>query len=382
LYREKSPVLHPDGRPSVINCLNGELWLTDEGPELRPHDPESLLPWKPNISWIETWGEGEKVAPIYSKFIRNLFAIEDSDEREKVINCLEEVISIGLFRPKADHLAMLWFLGQGANGKTSLMNIIVSVVGEDLCPTMNVNQLREGSNETRFLPTARFALDDDVSMSGTFDDGMLKKLSGPTRLSIKKLYENLYIALVDLLLIMGMNHTPEIRDMSHGLWRRVFPFFFEKTFRKDVSEGHPCSARQDWLENIMSNERERSGIMARWVSAHYRLRERGYFDIPETVKKWRERIRHDADTMLTFINHCLEPDVNSEIKFTELIDGYGNWLDSEGLPDQRYSRSNKGLTKHLEELGFKTVRRQNAMYLIGYRFREGAKQELFQSTIF
>ena len=30
-------------RPSVINCINGELWLTEERPELRAHSPSSYL---------------------------------------------------------------------------------------------------------------------------------------------------------------------------------------------------------------------------------------------------------------------------------------------------------------------------------------------------
>ena len=56
--------------PNVINCRNGELWISQEGSvSLQPHRPESYL-----THCIETEYDPEATSPMYDRAVAEIFS--------------------------------------------------------------------------------------------------------------------------------------------------------------------------------------------------------------------------------------------------------------------------------------------------------------------
>ena len=102
-------------RPSVINCANGELWLTDEGAQLRPHRPESYLTSCSTIKY-----DPLAMAPTFETAMRGILSLPGGTpmaDQDDMLRHIEELLGYSI-QTRRNLKAFVMIVGPGDNGKT------------------------------------------------------------------------------------------------------------------------------------------------------------------------------------------------------------------------------------------------------------------------
>ena len=157
------------GPNCVINTLSGELWIDDGGGvQMRPHRPSSGLRAIAPVHY-----DPDALCPRFDLAMAEIF--RDSSDPSDMVRHVLEVMGYAT-QPRRDIAAIVCLVGGGANGKTSLLSLLQTLVGAD--------QVYAGSggalNDRFTLPNLAGRLlyvDDDLSDGARLNDGVLKQMS-------------------------------------------------------------------------------------------------------------------------------------------------------------------------------------------------------------
>lgn len=200
---------------TVINVRNGLLnWRTGK---LEPHDPDFLTPWQIPVNFDPA---AESLAA--RKFLFDLF--EDSD----VIAVVQELLGLLLIpEPKYDALFILH--GEGANGKSTFINMIVQFLGRENIVTIPLHDLAS----SRFRPAE---IENKLAVVGTDIDGQAIKATGLVKaivsgdeVMVERKFAQPYWIRPVARLVYSCNELPYSDDRSFGFFRRIkiIPFRFK-----------------------------------------------------------------------------------------------------------------------------------------------------------
>jgi putative DNA primase/helicase len=138
-------------------------------------------------------------------------------------------------------------------------------------------------------------------------------------------------------ILWAMNDLPQLRDQQSGLWRRVhvvnFPAIPEDKRDPSVKEAIKC---------------EGPGILVWALEGLRRLRQRGGFDVPPSVRAATEDYRADNDLAAQFLAYADIKPGTTEVSAQSLTKAYNAWRDDNG--SGRVSTTTAG--KEWARLGF------------------------------
>ena len=142
--------------PPVINCANGEVWITPDGsPDLRPHRPESHL-----RHCLDVVYDPKAACPEYDKAL--LGNLCQGRQAEGHGPALERACSATSSNPSRNIPIIVIMSGAGDNGKTVLIRTVMRLLGHDLVHAQRVEDL----DKSRFAIGSLFGkclfVDDDV----------------------------------------------------------------------------------------------------------------------------------------------------------------------------------------------------------------------------
>jgi putative DNA primase/helicase len=117
-----------------------------------------------------------------------------------------------------------FFIGNGANGKTTFCNVLGGIIG-DFCAELNAESLLEqkgrGQNfDIAAVEAARLVVARELP-TGTLNASTLKQLVDIGKLHIERKYEQPYDIERTHSLVIYANETPRIKDTTDGTWRRL-----------------------------------------------------------------------------------------------------------------------------------------------------------------
>src|SRR5262249_47348337 len=123
--------------------------------------------------------------------------------------------------------------GEGANGKSTLLNVIRHVAGNYACNLpFSAFELKARStipNDIATLPGRRFATAIETDESAQMNEPRSKALTGGDPITARLLYRDLFTFESVAKFWLAFNHRPTVIDDSHGFWRRVhmIPFNYQ-----------------------------------------------------------------------------------------------------------------------------------------------------------
>ena len=127
--------------PNVVNVLNGELWLRDDGTvEARPHDPATGMRHVLNVSYIP-----EATCPEYDAAVKRIF--EKAEYPQTLIAFFEELMGYAI-QLRRDIALIVLMTGGGNNGKTSLIRVLTELVGPDFVHSGRIDDLDERASQS------------------------------------------------------------------------------------------------------------------------------------------------------------------------------------------------------------------------------------------
>lgn len=136
----------------------------------------------------------------------------------------------------------LMFIGDGANGKSQLLNLMKLAMGdlgekvEVTLLTRKRNNANEANTEKIKLMNKRFAFLSEPEDGEKINIGLLKELTGSEEIVARGLYQESVSFVMEAKLFLACNELPEIKGEDTALWRRIRVIDFPSRFVDDAKE--------------------------------------------------------------------------------------------------------------------------------------------------
>lgn len=321
------PPLADDGagwdlHPWLMGFENGVLDL--QSGLLRPGRPEDKITLSTGLCY-----DPETTCPRWVRFITEV--LPDPDVAAFMWRALGYALS-GEMREQAFFL----LYGRGANGKSTLIDLIVRVLGDYglVVPFATFESERPGA-----IPVNVASMEGKRFVSASEGAGRwlhssrLKDITGGEQISARHLYSDPFVFRPTCKIFLSTNELPKVADESEGLWRRVRQVPFTQCFSGDRDD-------RGLKETLLA---ESAGIVAWLVSGCLAWQARG-LTAPAAVVAATAQYRADSDELGRFLDEACELVPGAEVRASELYSHYRDWAANTGLSDkERLSATAFGL---------------------------------------
>jgi putative DNA primase/helicase len=248
-------------------------------------------------------------------------------ETEK-IEAVQEYVGYCLHRDAMPFNKALLLVGSGSNGKSTFLNVVRALLGEEHTTTKPVHKFDE-DNHVADLYGALANIDADLSEGSLSSTGIatFKRLVGGDKVSARKLYEDAFSFEATAKHLYACNQVPDVTafvsDADIAFWRRWIVVQFPNYF--------PPGARDEDLQNRLTTDTALSAVLNWAVDGWDRLHSQGGFtnieDHDETRRLWQSW----GDSMNEFISEHTERDENADrISTSDAFRRYVSWCREHG----------------------------------------------------
>ena len=265
-------------------------------------------------------------SPRWLRFLSEVF-----DNDTAVVDYIQRVL--GYFLTGLTSAQLWWLLyGEGANGKTTLLNIVAHVLGEYATTVpFSMFQLQQQRStipdDLATLPGKRLIHASETIEGKRLDEARMKALTGSDRIAARPLFGQWFEFEPSHKVVLSCNHKPVVKDDSQGFWRRVHLIPFTQRFDGPRRDNH--------LDEQLKIEG--SGILAWMVQGSLRWHREG-LQAPKAIEIATLGYRRDSDHLPDFLLECCELREDGECEAAALQNRYREWSDERQLPkDQRHS---------------------------------------------
>lgn len=311
---KRDDVFHAAGKdadiPRVVNCRNGELWISDSGEwDFRPHRAQSYLPYALSVDY-----RSDASCPMFDQALLDIF-----EGDEDMVRHIWEFFGYVIQPHRTYRTWWLWH-GRGANGKTSLAKTLQRLLNPDSVLPLRMDTFGQSQFDLGNLRGKLLAIDDDMAANTKLPEGLLKQLSEDKMLSGRDLFESNAQFVSRVVPLMLTNNIPHLSDLTDGTKKRAKIIHFPHQFDERLPNPFPT---------IWANEMP--GILLKSLEGFKRLRSRGSFLEPESAQDaFGEFLQRANPTARFVLKICVRED-NYTIPLSKLYDSYKAWTDHEGF---------------------------------------------------
>jgi putative DNA primase/helicase len=277
-----------DRDPWTLVCPNGVVDLRTGA--LHEHSREALntkstaVPYDPHAK-----------APRFEQFLHEIFPSEP-----ELAPYVIRYLGYALTGSTQEQVFQVWY-GEGANGKSTLIETLVHVLG-DYAQTMASDLLLErrgardsgaASPDVARLRGVRLAAGVETKEGQRWNESLVKQLTGGDQIVARHLYKEPIEFHTAAKLVLGVNHKPNVHGTDHGMWRRVALVSFKARF-----DG--TNADHSLTDKLRA---EASGILTMLVSACLEWQRIGLAP-PQCVIDDVRAYREGQDVLGQFLREC------------------------------------------------------------------------------
>ena len=275
-----------DAVPGIINVRNGLLRL--DGMEFRRHDPDHLSRVQLNAEY-----DPDARAEGFGRFLEEV--IPDEEDRETLM----EVVSTALVGKQVNLEKIVMFLGEGHNGKSTLLEIISEVLGQDNISHVSIHQLIEERFARAELDGKMMNVYADIAANEISNLGVIKSLVTGEPVMAEYKGQPIFVLRNQAKLVFSANRLPDIGEDSDAVFRRFIIINFPVQF--DGSRDNPNLKRE------LTTEAEKSGILNMMLDSLRRVIDNGgKLTHHMTIDGMRDMWRTQSDHVKRFAAECLK----------------------------------------------------------------------------
>jgi putative DNA primase/helicase len=297
--------------PNYIAVENGILNLKTN--ELEPFNPERMFTYKLPIKFDKDAGYTH-----IDKFFREV--LYDTD-----VEAMQETFGYSLYRGLPVQ-KMFWWLGSGANGKTTASKLLEMVLGKENVSHVTFNQL---DGHDRFavvrLIDKLVNIIPEPTIHGLDNTETVKILTGNDPISGEKkgLQDEISFTSYAKLVIHG-NRVPTVKDKSYAWERRLlvteFPYDFKENQKEDYEK---TIIEQDSLEGLLN-----------WMLVGLARLRKNHWKFTETnaMKDMKMRMKRESQLIPMFLENWCDVGNQFEISKDEFSKALQIYCDLYHLP--------------------------------------------------
>lgn len=289
-YRSYDQNVTLGGPPNKVVMENGMFNLedftfdTDYAPE-EYHITKIPVEYKPGAD-----------CPNFKQFLKEI--LPSQEDRQAVC----EFFGYCLFKDYPFAI-ILMLLGEGANGKSTLLNILRSFLGKDNVSGCEPQELAEQRFKMAELHGKLANIAGDIPAKPLKYTGTIKKLTGEDVINAERKNRDPFDFQNYAKLIFSANKLPKSYDLSNAFHRRMRIIEFPNIFSAD----DPNTVPQHILLRRLTNDNELSGIFNLVVQSYKKLCRDGHLTGDVTVEEKRIAYVRRSDLVeyigLKYIDH-------------------------------------------------------------------------------
>jgi putative DNA primase/helicase len=351
----------------LLNVHNGTLDLRSG--ELRPHRREDYLTKLCPVAY-----DPRATCPLWERFLADIFpATGDAAEQPgntELILFVQRFLGYCLSGDVSEQVLTV-FWGKGANGKSTLLNVLLEVLGQDYAikaPTDLLVVKRDAHpTEKADLFGSRLVAAIETEDGAKLAESLVKDLTGGERIRARRMREDFWEFAPTHKLILCTNHKPKIRGTDHAIWRRIRLVPFTVIIPPE---------RQD--KQLLDKLRgEYPGILAWLVRGFLAWKQEGV-SLPADVKAATQEYRDEQDLLAGFIKECCIVklgDSNYRCRANQLYARFVKWVEGSGEGKGSEVPSQRKVGEALIERGFGR-HLSNGTWYLGIGLRQESEEEL------
>ena len=323
----------------VIDLKTGEL-ITPE--------PSDLLTLQSPVVY-----NNSADCPLWSKFIEECF-----DGDYDLEHYIQKALGYSLTGNNKEQVIFIGY-GTGSNGKSTMLRTLHKILGTfghtAARTTFQANKYNDSTSDIAQLVSKRFVSWSETRMSASLDEEKIKAITGGENQRARLMYQDFFEFQPILKLWMFFNHKPIARDDSQGFWRRIRIIPFNHVFDgsdKDID---------------VKLEAELPGILNWLIEGCLMWQQEGLFDLPTAIQEATGTYQIESNPISQWIDECVEENLESSTKASELYRSYYNWAIIQGMSKWEILTSTM-LGRRLTTK-FKKVRTEEGVYYIGLNLK-------------
>ncbi len=225
------------------------------------------------------------------KFLQFITNNENSTEKNDLRLVLEEMIGHCLMTKNFPHKIFL-LIGNGANGKSTLINVLFSMFG-DLATNVPIKKLERDDYVAR-LTNKLVNISDDVDFSYIKSSQNIKTLASGDIVPARELYSKAYYFRNKATMIFSMNELVIFSDHTFGMERRLCILPFENKVKK---------ADPSILDRL-TTDNAKSYLLRLGLEGMKRIKEnKGQLSYSKTIENIVKNYMAENDSVYSFIEY-------------------------------------------------------------------------------
>jgi P4 family phage/plasmid primase-like protien len=320
-----------DSDRMLFNCANGTIDLRNG--ILAPHSRQQMLSKVSPISY-----DPNAKAPRWEQFLREVFQGD-----EELIGYVQRAVGYSITGETKEQIFFVLH-GDGANGKTTFINVILHVMdayGMEADPKIVLLNKHDGiarSGQAR-LPGVRLVALSEIKQGGRLDEQLVKQITGSNKMNARLLFKEEFTFEPVCKLWLAVNHRPKLTGDDYAMQRRLKDIPFKRKFEE--------WERDKNLENTL--RAEAPGILAWLVQGAVEWNKVG-IGTCKAVEDATQEYLTENDPLALFIEECCATGVNHLAKRSSFVSEFTRWCES-----NRYPKPSRKVTKQIESKGYRIV---------------------------
>lgn len=335
-----------DRRPDLLNVANGMIDLRVG--KLLPHDRDAFATHVIDVDY-----DPAAACPVFEDFIADVLAHD-----AELVEYVQRAVG---YAATGETREQCFFVlhGEGANGKSTALNAVRSVLGSYAKHTPTdtlVAKAGGASNDLARLAGTRFVTASEANADQRLADALLKQVTGDEPIVARFLFKEFISFRPTFKLFLATNQLPQVNGNDPAIWRRIRTIPFTRVFAPEEQD-------RELAEKLAV---ERAGILT-WIIRGAVSWYRDGLPTPAAVRAANADYRAEMDTVGQFIEERCDVAADAAVSASTLYQSYRHHSNDNNRPPVSPTMFGRTLSTR----GFPSEKRGGAKYRVGLKLRMG-----------